>query len=135
MPADHEDKEPEITRTPIIGYVGENSRIHFYSVARSQLDDAESPKNPTDKTVGLEILGSTIGPRKWIVFYDEVREPLTPDLIGQPCVVGIVGDEMYVGEVRAAKSPGLYNIGPFGSESVKNAKVTWGARVRLIGPR
>jgi phage repressor protein C with HTH and peptisase S24 domain len=137
MPADTEDEVPEPPRTPIVGYVGAGATAHYYNIGQGHLDDTDRPSNATDKTVAVEIRGDSLGPYfdRWLVFYDNVRSPITDDMYGKLCVVGLSNDQVLVKEVRPGSRKGLFNLGPAGAESTKDAKVLWGAKVRMIAPR
>lgn len=135
-PGDDEEERQE-PRTPIVGYVGAGAAAHYYNIAHDALDDTERPHNATDKTVAVEIRGDSLGPYfdRWLVFYDDVRSPITDDMYGKLCVVGLPNDQVLVKEVRAGSRKGLFNLGPVGAESAKDMKVQWGAKVRMIAPR
>lgn len=138
MPADLDDNdEPEAPRTAIVGYVGAGATAHYYNIGHGHLDDTERPNNATEKTVAVEIRGDSLGPYfdRWLVFYDDVRSPITEDMFGKLCVVGLSNDQVLVKEVRPGSRKGLFHLGPAGAESVKDARVTWGAKVRMIAPR
>lgn len=137
MPADPDDDPPPTPRTLIVGYVGAGAAAHYYNVGQGHMDDTERPKDATDKTVAVEIRGDSLGPYfdRWLVFYDDVRSPITEDMYGKLCVVGLTNDQVLVKEVRPGSRKGLFNLGPVGAESAKDAKVAWGAKVRMIAPR
>jgi phage repressor protein C with HTH and peptisase S24 domain len=134
---DDVDEEPAASRTPIVGYVGAGATAHYYNIGQGHLDDTDRPSNATDNTVAVEIRGDSLGPYfdRWLVFYDNVRSPITDDMYGKLCVVGLANDQVLVKEVRPGSRKGLFNLGPAGAESTKDAKVLWGARVRMIAPR
>lgn len=138
MPSDNDEaEEHQEPRTPIVGYVGAGATAHYYNIPQGALDDTERPNNATDKTVAVEIRGDSLGPYfdRWLVFYDDVRSPITDDMYGKLCVVGLANDQVLVKEVRPGSRKGLFNLGPAGAESAKDAKVQWGAKVRMIAPR
>lgn len=137
IPAGPEDEELSEPRTPIVGYVGAGATAHYYNVPQGSLDDTERPNNATDSTVAVEIRGDSLGPYfdRWLVFYDDVRSPITDDMFGKLCVVGLANDQVLVKEVRPGSRKGLFHLGPAGAESAKDQKIVWGAKVRMIAPR
>ncbi len=137
MPAEPEDDEAQAPRTPIVGYVGAGAAAHYYNIGQGHMDDTERPNNATEKTVAVEIRGDSLGPwfDRWLVFYDDMRSPITEDMFGKLCVIGLATDQVLIKEVRPGTRKGLFHLGPVGDESAKDAKVLWGAKVRMIAPR
>jgi hypothetical protein len=134
---DDDEEESRTPRTPIVGYVGAAAEAHFYNVGHGHLDETDRPNNATDSTVAVEIRGDSLGPwfDRWLVFYDDVKSPITEDMYGHLCVVGLSNDQVLVKEVRPGSRRGLFHLGPTGNETAKDAKVLWGAKVRMIAPR
>lgn len=134
-----EDAAPASARTvPLKGYVGAGSMAHYYASADEGLDEVEAPENATENTVAAEIRGASLGPAfdRWLVFYDDVRSPVTPDLFGQLCVVGLTTDQVLVKILRPAGTPGRFHlISNGGEEPIFDKEVLWAARVTTMKPR
>src|SRR5262245_1928367 len=93
-PADAKDRDPDhVVR--VVGYVGAGAEAHYYAVAQGDLDEVAAPA-VTDSTVAVEIRGDSLGALfdRSLVFYDDVRSPVTADLVGKLCVVGLPDDRI-----------------------------------------
>src|SRR5690606_7614356 len=79
--------EPAAT-VPLVGDVGAGAEAHYYAEAQGPFAMVRAPEGATQSTVAVEVRGESLGPLfdRWLVFYDEVRSPVTPDLIGRLCV-------------------------------------------------
>jgi hypothetical protein len=75
----------------VVGYVGAGAAVHFYDVPLSYLDEITPPTGIDENTAAVESRDDSLGPflNRWYVFYDDVRGPVTPDHVGQLCVVGL----------------------------------------------
>jgi hypothetical protein len=136
-PADP-DEIPEKT-VPVVGYVGAGAEAHFYALSDGELDRVPAPDNAGPETVAVEIRGESLGPlfERWLVHYDEVRSPITHDLMGQLCVVGLANDKVLVKKVRRAKSKadGLYDLLSNNEDPMLDQVIEWAAKVKSMVPR
>lgn len=122
---------------PVKGYVGAGARGHYYAVAQGDLDEIPAPPGSTDTTVALEIRGESLGSffDRWLVVYDEVRSPVTPDLLGKLCIVGLADDQVVIKKLTRGRN-GLYNLlSQTGEEDLRDAVVIWAAKVKHMVPR
>lgn len=131
--------EEEQRMVPVVGYVGAGAEAHFYALSDGELDRVPAPDGATPDTVAVEIRGESLGPlfERWLVHYDEVRSPITPDLMGQLCVVGLPNDKILVKKVRRAKSKadGLYDLLSNNEDAMLDQVVDWAAKVKSMVPR
>lgn len=122
----------------VIGYVGAGAAAHYYAVSQGDLDQVPAPPDSVAHTVAVEIKGDSIGPlfNQWLIFYDDVRSPVTADLIGQLCVVGLMDDRVVVKKIRKSKTKGLYDlISNDDRENITDVEIIWAARVKHMAPR
>lgn len=68
-------------------------------------------------------------------YYDEIRRPVTEDLIGRLCVVGLPDGRILVKRLRRARSPGFYHLESNTEPTMPDEEVVWAARVRNMTPR
>jgi hypothetical protein len=131
------DAPPPPPKVPVIGYVGAGSAAHFYDVPPSHLDEVTGPADANESTVALEIRGESLGPffNRWYLFYDDLRRPMTPDLIGQLCVVGLPDRRALVKQVQRGSDLGLYNLHSATEKPVLDVKIEWGSTVHSISRR
>lgn len=123
---------------PIVGYVGAASEAHLYAHSQGPLGEAPAPEDATASTVAVEVRGDSLGAffDGWLAFYDDVRSPLTDDLLGRLCVVGLEDGRVLVKRVsRSRTDPRLVDLqGQFG-EPIRDVAVQWAAPVKSIVPR
>lgn len=121
----------------VIGYVGAAAEAHLYSDAQGPFDEVRAPDNATDDTVAVIVRGDSLGSffDRWLVFYDDVRRPVTPDLIGKLCVVGLPTGQVVIKKITATRNRGLYHlVGQFG-EPITDTPIEWAARVKEMRPQ
>jgi hypothetical protein len=130
--------KPAEQQVKLKGYVGAGSKAHFYAIADEDFTEVPAPAGASDKTIALEIRGKSWGPAmdSWLVFYDDVRSPITDDLIGHPCVVGLADDRILLKLVKS-NGRGGFNLHSNSNteEIISNAKIEWAAKVIGMRPR
>lgn len=122
---------------PVVGYVAAGSAAILYSEGQGQLDQVEAPAGSGPKTVAAMIQGDSLGPvlDNWLVFYDDVRSPVTPDIFEKLCVVGLADGRVMVKRLRPA-SNGLFHLDSNSNEpTLTDQVVEWAAQVTAMRPR
>jgi hypothetical protein len=121
---------------PVVGYVGAGAQAYYYAVSEGQLDEIERPALFQEKTVILEIRDDDLGPlfNRWRVFYDDARAPVTPDLFGYLCVVGLEDGRIMLRQLKPAKTEGRYNLIAQFAPLLLDVPVVWAAKVKTILP-
>jgi hypothetical protein len=125
----------EVTR--VVGYVGAGAAAHYYAVAQGDLDEVPAPPGATENTVAVEVRGESLGPLfdRWLIYYDDVRRPVTADLIGKLCVVGLADDRILVKKIRRGRN-GLFDlVSNTDDDVIRDAVIEWAARVKIMVPR
>lgn len=122
---------------PLVGYVGAGSAAHFYASGDGELDRIEAPEYANEHTVAAKIQGPSVGPLfdGWLVFWDEVRSPVTPDMLGELCVIGLPDDRILVKQLKAASAPGLFHLLSNNEAPMLDQEVMWAAKVKGMQPR
>ena len=122
---------------PLVGYVGAGAAAHFYAESQGVLDMVPAPDGATKDTVAVEIRGESLGAlfQHWLVYYDEVRSPVTHDMIGRLCVVGLADDRILVKQVKRSKTPGLYHLLSNSEPPIFDVELLWAAKVKQMVPR
>jgi phage repressor protein C with HTH and peptisase S24 domain len=120
---------------PLVGYVGAGAEAHFLEAG--ELGRVEAPDGSTDTTVAVEIRGDSLGPLfdRWLVAYDDVRRPVTADLVGRLCVVGLDDGRVMVKKIRRSKSRGLFHLISNTEAPILDVAIEWAARVKNMVPR
>lgn len=134
-----EDEESPDKWTEIVGYVGAGARAYHYAVGHGALERVPRPEGANDKTVAVQIMGDSLGELfdRWLVFYDEVRRPITQDLIGKLCVVGLPDDRVLIKKVRRSKKgPGAaFDLLSNNEPPIEGVDIAWAAKVLRMAPR
>lgn len=132
-----EDDDDLRDMVQLVGYVGAGAAAHFYGNGQGELERVPAPKNATKDTVAVEIRGESLGPlfESWLVYYDEVRSPVTPDMIGVMCVVGLDDERVLIKRIRRARTPGLFHLESNTEPTINDVEIVWAAKVRGIEPR
>lgn len=122
---------------PLVGYVGAGAEAHFYGSADEGLGEVDAPPDATPLTRAAEIRGESLGPlfETWLVFYDDVRTPVTPDLIGRLCIVGLPDDRVLVKKLQRSRTAGLYHLLSNNEAPMLDQEVIWAAKVKTMRPR
>ena len=120
------------------GYVGASGEAVYYRISDEDLEEIEAPPDGPDPVAAVEIKGKSFGPllNNWVVFYNDVRSPVTPDLLGHVCVVGLADDRVLIKEIRRNGRGGyrLISNSPT-DEPIEDAQIDWAAKVIAIRPR
>lgn len=120
---------------PLVGYVGAGAEADFREAG--ELGRVEAPEGATDTTVAVEIRGDSLGPLfdRWLIAYDDVRRPVTADLVGRLCVVGLDDGRVMVKKIRRSKSRGLFHLISNTEAPILDVAIEWAARVKNMVPR
>lgn len=123
---------------PLVGYVSAGAATHRFNVGDGELERVRAPEDATENTVAVEVRGDSLGSffDRWLVYYDDVRSPVTSDLLNKLCVVGLAEDGgTFVKRLRSSKTTGLFHLeGQFG-DTIHDAAVEWAAKVKHMAAR
>lgn len=130
------DEEGEGT-VPLIGYVGAGAAARYYAESQGELDRVPALADSTKETVAVEIRGESLGPLfdRWLIYFDEVRRPITQDMIGHLCIVGLPDDRILVKQLKRSKTAGFYHLISNTEPPILDVEVMWAARVKHMVPR
>lgn len=131
-----DDDVVDAKTVPLVGYVGAGSEAHYYAVPENELERVAAPEWASAKTRAVEVRGESLGRffDRWIVYYDEVRRPVTNELIGKLCIVGLEDDRILIKKLRRSRD-GLFTLLSNNEDPIENVAVAWAARVRSMEPR
>lgn len=126
-----------LAEVPLVGYVGAGAVAHYYRDTQGDLDMVPAPDDVTPNTVAVEVRGESLGPlfEHWLVYYDEVRSPVTPDLYGRLCIVWLPDDRVLIKQIRPSKTPGFYHLLSNTEPTMTDVEVSGAARVKSMVPR
>lgn len=72
---------------------------------------------------------------RWIIYYEDRREPVTEDLLGRLCVVGLSDGRVLVKKLAFGRLPGRFDLYSTQGTPLFDQDVTWAAAVEWIKPR
>lgn len=124
----------ETFTVPIVGRVGASSEMLLYGDGDGENGTAPAPEGATKNTVAAIIRGTSLGELLdgWLVFYDQVHTPPTPDMIGRICVVGLADGRILVKKLMPGQLEGRFNLIANTEPPIYDAAVNWAARVRQM---
>jgi transcriptional regulator with XRE-family HTH domain len=122
---------------PLVGYVRAGSAEVLYSEGQQGLGEVAAAEDASPDTVAAQIQGDSLGPffDQWLVFWDDVRRPVSENLHHQLCVVGLANGKVLVKRLRPA-SNGLFHLDSNSNEpTMTDQVVEWAALVTNMRPR
>lgn len=130
---------PERQVVALVGFVGASGALeHFYANGQGPFEEVPAVEGSTKATVAVEVRGNSMGSDfdRALVYYDDVRRPVTGDLIGKLCVVGLPDGRVLVKKISRSKgSRTLFHLsGQFG-DPILDTPIEWAAKVKSIVPR
>jgi len=128
---------PERKAVKLKGYVGAGAEAHFYALADEDFEEVEAPLDATDQTIAVEIKGKSWGPQMdgWLVFYDDIRSPITEDMFGRTCVVGLADDRILLKTIKRERDGSFTLLSNSNEPPIPDAEIEWAAKVINMRPR
>lgn len=128
---------PPAATVPVVGYVQAGAEAILYAEGQGPFDEVPAPHNATRHTVALQSRGESMGPllAEWLVYYDDVRSPITSDMFGELCVLGLPDGRVVVKQLKPAGSPDRYHLISQNEGPMFDQEVAWGAKVTAMTPR
>jgi hypothetical protein len=103
-------------------------------VAPEDLDRIEAARLVTETTVALEIRGNSLGSQfnHWFVLYDDTRQPPTPNLIGELCVVALDDGRVLVKRLQRGRAEGQFDLISQAGPAIRNVRIVRAANVKAM---
>lgn len=123
---------------PLVGMVGAGSHTSLFGLGQDPHERVEAPDGSTEATVAVEIRGTSLGALfdRWLIFYDDVRNPPDDSLMRKLCVLGLRdGETILVKKISPGSRPGRYTLTSNADEPILDADVAWAAKVKAMVPR
>lgn len=131
--------DDEAKTIPIKGYVTAGAQAHYLPLHDDEFDRVEPISGTTERTIALEIRGDSLGELfdRWLVFFDDVRTPVTPDLLGKLCVIWLPDERVLVKKLKKGTKSGRFTLISDGLREppIENVAVRAAARVKTMAPR
>lgn len=121
---------------PLVRYVSAGAQAVLIHLPAGELDRVPAPPHYNDNTRALEVRGDSLGALfdRWLVFYDDVRSPITPDLINKLCIIGLADGRILIKKVRRNRDGG-YDLLSNTEEPITGIVIEWAALVKSMEPR
>jgi hypothetical protein len=124
---------------PIVGIAGASADGAIsYEFDVGELGEAPMPPGGNARTVSVEVRGESlrgVAEDGWLVYYDDRREPLTDDIMGELCVVGLEDGRTLIKTPYRGRAPGLFDLESTNAPTLRDVGVRWAALVTAIVPR
>lgn len=124
---------------PIVGIAGASADGALsYEFDSGELGEAPMLPWLDVRSVAVEVRGDSlrgVAEDGWLVYYDDRREPLTDDLLGELCVVGLEDGRTLIKTPHRGSAPGLFNLESTNAPTLRDVGVRWAASVTAIVPR
>lgn len=129
------DRQPPTV--PVVGYVQAGAEAILFAEGQGPFDEVPAPHNATAKTVALQSRGESLGPllSEWLVYYDDVRSPITADMYGRLCVLGLPDGRVVVKQLKPAGGGERFHLISQNEGPMLDQEVAWGAVVTAMTPR
>lgn len=124
-------------QVPVVGYVGAGAEAVLYADGQGPFDEVPAPPGATDKTVSVEIRGTSLGELfdTWLVYYDDLRDPPGGNQIGRLCVCGLADGRILVKKLKRGQIAGHFTLVSNTEPPIYDVLVDWAAIVTNMTPR
>jgi transcriptional regulator with XRE-family HTH domain len=123
---------------PIIGRVGANPEgLVLFAQGQEPGDLAPIPPGGTDKAVALLVVGHSmrgIADDGALIYFEDQRTAVTPDMLGHVVVVEVDTDEVLVKRLLRGSRAGRYDLESIAGPTRRDAKLRWAAHITAIIP-
>lgn len=123
---------------PLVGYVGAGAQVNLFADGQGPFGEVEMPPGGSAKTVAVEVRGDSmagLADDRWIIYYEDRREPVTEDLLGRLCVVGLADGRVLVKKLALGRLVGRFDLYSTQGTPLFDQDVLWAAAVEWIKPR
>jgi hypothetical protein len=100
--------------------------------------EAPMPPGGSKDTVAVKVVGSSmrgIAQEGWLLYFDNLREPPSDEMLGELCVVGLKDGRTLVKYMHRGRGTGLYDLESATAPTLRDVAVDWAALVTAIIPR
>jgi SOS-response transcriptional repressor LexA len=123
---------------PIIGRVGANpDGLVLFAQGQEPGDLAPIPPGGTDQARALLVVGHSmrgIADDGALIYFEDQRTAVTPDMLGHVVVVEVDTDEVLVKRLLRGSRPGRYDLESIAGPTRQDAKLRWAAHITAIIP-
>lgn len=132
------DERGILTTVRIVGLAGASvSDQVLFDCQEQDLGEAPMPPGGTKMTVAVEIRGSSmrgVGDDGWLFYFEDRREPITDDLLGELCIVGLEDGRVLIKIPHRGSAPGLFHLESRNAAMLADQRIVWAALITAIIP-
>lgn len=131
---------PQRRGANIVGEVGANARPDAISFEDCEIGGAPLPPEDTLGTVAVRVRGDSMrntAPDGWLIYFDDddIRQPPTPDLFHQLCVVWLADGRVLLKYLHPGTGPGLFHLESTNAPTIFDVVVERATLVTALKPR
>lgn len=128
---------PAPKTVPLVGYVGAGAAAVLFGEGHELNDEVTAPPGATDKTVAVEIRGTSLGELfdEWLVFYDDVRDPPGGKQINKLCVCWLADGRVLIKKLKRSHIDGYFTLHSNTEPPIYDVAVLAAAVVINMAPR
>ena len=127
----------DAAKVPVMGLASAGSDTVTFTDAQGPFDEVDAPDWATDKTVAVQIRGTSLGRLLdgWIAFYDDRRDPPDESLHGRVCICGLTDGRVVIKKLRQGSAKARYHLESENEPTMFDVDLDWAAAVREMRPR
>jgi DNA-binding Xre family transcriptional regulator len=128
-------KEPEMA---VAGRIGAGGHIYFDAIPGEDAPTVQSPPGAYDKTIALEVVGSSMLPKYEdgdVVFVNRDVDGIPRTALGDYCAVHTVDGGTFLKLLAKGSTPGRYTLRSLNAPDIEDVEVVWAAPVKWVLPR
>lgn len=121
----------------VMGYAAAGSDQVTFSEAQGPFDEVDAPSWATERTVAVQIRGTSLGKpfNNWLAFYDDRRDPPDESCFGELCICGLIDGRVMIKTLQKGSAKGRYHLESLTEPTLSDQRVAWAAIVKELRRR
>lgn len=121
----------------VMGYASAGGDTIVFGDAQGPFDEVNAPSWATERTVAVQIRGTSLGRpfNNWLAFYNDRRDPPDESLIGELCICGLADGRVMIKTLQKGSSKGRYHLESLTEPTIPDQRVDWAAIVEEMRRR
>lgn len=132
------DPHTIIDQLKIVSVIGTASSLEGVVMLDGARGAAPMPPGGDETTVAIEVVGDVlrgIATDGWFLYFDDVKQPIDPELVGELCVVGLDDGRIFIRTPREGGRIGRYHLESLTAPPIYDAIVAWASLILSIIPK
>lgn len=121
----------------VVGFAAAGSDTLIFADAQGPFDEVDAPAWATERTVAVQIRGTSLGRpfNNWLAFYNDRHDPPDESLIGELCICGLADGRVMIKTLQKGSSKGRYHLESLTEPTIPDQHVEWAAIVEEMRRR